>query len=49
MFKLIVREELDMASADRSTLFINATVLDGLEHMAPQPDMAVAVERGTIT
>ena len=49
MFKLIVREELDMASADRSTLFINATVLDGSEHMEPQPDMAVAVERGLIT
>ena len=49
MFKLIVREELDMASADRSTLFINATVLDGSEHMEPQPDMAVAVERGVIT
>ena len=32
MFKLIVREELDMASADRSTLFINATILDGSEH-----------------
>ena len=46
---LIVREELDMASADRSTLFINATVLDGSEHMEPQPDMAVAVERGLIT
>ena len=38
-----------MASADRSTLFINATVLDGSEHMEPQPDMAVAVERGVIT
>ena len=38
-----------MASADRSTLFINATVLDGSEHMEPQPDMAVAVERGLIT
>ena len=49
MFKLIVREELDMASADRSTLFINATVLDGSEHMEPQPDMAVVVERGVIT
>ena len=49
MFKLIVREELDMASADRSTLFINATVLDGSEHMEPQPNMAVAVERGAIT
>lgn len=49
MFKLIVREELDMASADRSTLFINATILDGSEHMEPQPDMAVAVERGVIT
>ena len=49
MFKLIVREELDMASADRPTLFINATVLDGSEHMEPQPDMAVAVERGIIT
>ena len=49
MFKLIVREELDMASADRSTLFINATVLDGSEHMEPQPDMAVTVERGVIT
>lgn len=49
MFKLLVREELDMASADRSTLFINATVLDGSEHMEPQPDMAVAVERGVIT
>lgn len=35
MFKLIVREELDMASADRSTLFINATILDGSEHMEP--------------
>lgn len=49
MFKLIVREELDMASADRPTLFINATVLDGSEHMEPQSDMAVAVERGIIT
>ena len=49
MFKLIVREELDMATADRPTLFINATVLDGSEHMEPQPDMAVAVERGAIT
>ena len=49
MFKLIVSEELDMASADRSTLFINATVLDGSEHMEPQPDMAVTVERGLIT
>ena len=49
MFKLIVREELDMATADRPTLFINATVLDGSEHMEPQPDMAVAVERGVIT
>ena len=38
-----------MASADRSTLFINATVLDGSEHMEPQPDMAVTVERGVIT
>ena len=38
-----------MASADRPTLFINATVLDGSEHMEPQPDMAVAVERGLIT
>ena len=38
-----------MASADRSTLFINATVLDGSEHMELQPDMAVAVERGLIT
>lgn len=38
-----------MASADRPTLFINATVLDGSEHMEPQPDMAVAVERGVIT
>ena len=38
-----------MASADRSTLFINATVLDGSEHMEPQPDMAVVVERGLIT
>lgn len=38
-----------MASADRPTLFINATVLDGSEHMEPQPDMAVAVERGAIT
>jgi len=38
-----------MASADRSTLFINATVLDGSEHMEPQPDMAVVVERGVIT
>ena len=46
---LIVREELDMATADRPTLFINATVLDGSEHMEPQPDMAVAVERGVIT
>ena len=43
MFKLFVREELDMASADRSTLFINAIILDGSEHMEPQPDMAVAV------
>lgn len=49
MFMLIVREELDMASADRSTLFINATILDGSEHMEPQPDMAVTVERGVIT
>lgn len=49
MFMLIVREELDMASADRSTLFINATILDGSGHMEPQPDMAVAVERGIIT
>ena len=49
MSKLIVREELDMASADRSTLFINATILDGSEHMEPQPDMAVTVERGVIT
>ena len=49
MFKLIVREELDMATTDRPTLFINATVLDGSEHMEPQPDMAVAVERGIIT
>ena len=38
-----------MASADRSTLFINATVLDGSEHMESQPDMAVTVERGVIT
>ena len=38
-----------MTSADRSTLFINATILDGSEHMEPQPDMAVAVERGVIT
>lgn len=38
-----------MASADRSTLFINSTVLDGSEHMEPQPDMAVTVERGVIT
>ena len=38
-----------MASADRSTLFINATILDGSEHMEPQPDMAVVVERGVIT
>ncbi len=38
-----------MASADRPTLFINATVFDGSEHMEPQPDMAVAVERGVIT
>lgn len=38
-----------MASADRSTLFINATILDGSEHMEPQPDMAVTVERGVIT
>ena len=49
MFMLIVRKELDMASADRPTLFINATVLDGSEHMEPQPDMAVTVERGVIT
>ena len=49
MFKLIVREELDMATTDRPTLFINATILDGSEHMEPQPDMAVAVERGVIT
>ena len=49
MFKFSEGEELDMASADRSTLFINATVLDGSEHMEPQPDMAVAVERGLIT
>ena len=49
MFKLIVREELDMGSADRSTLFINASILDGSEHMEPQPDMAVTVERGVIT
>ena len=49
MFKLIVREELDMASDDRSTLFITATILDGSEHMAPQPGMAVTVERGVIT
>ena len=49
MFKFSEGEELDMASADRSTLFINATVLDGSEHMEPQPDMAVAVERGVIT
>lgn len=38
-----------MATADRPMLFINATVLDGSEHMEPQPDMAVAVERGVIT
>lgn len=38
-----------MATTDHPTLFINATVLDGLEHMEPQPDMAVAVERGAIT
>ena len=38
-----------MATADRPTLFINATVLDGSEHMEPQPDMAVTVERGVIT
>lgn len=38
-----------MASADRPTLFINATILDGSEHMEPQPDMAVTVERGVIT
>lgn len=38
-----------MAFADRPTLFINATVLDGSEHMEPQPDMAVTVERGIIT
>lgn len=38
-----------MASADRPALFINATVLDGSEHMEPQPDMAVVVERGIIT
>ena len=49
MFKFSEGEELDMASADRSTLFINATILDGSEHMEPQPDMAVAVERGVIT
>ena len=49
MFKFSEGEELDMASADRSTLFINATVLDGSEHMEPQPDMAVVVERGVIT
>ena len=49
MFKFSEGEELDMASADRSTLFINATVLDGSKHMEPQPDMAVAVERGVIT
>lgn len=49
MFMLIEGEEPDMASADRPTLFINATVLDGSEHMEPQPDMAVAVERGAIT
>ena len=49
MFKFSEGEELDMASADRSTLFINATVLDGSEDMEPQPDMAVTVERGVIT
>ncbi len=38
-----------MPSADRSTLFINATILDGSEYMEPQPDMAVTVERGVIT
>ena len=43
MFMLIEGEESDMASADRSTLFINATILDGSEHMEPQPDMAVAL------
>ena len=49
MFMLIEGEEPDMATADRPKLFINATVLDGSEHMEPQPDMAVAVERGVIT
>lgn len=38
-----------MATADRPTLFINATILDGSEHMEPQSDMAVSVERGVIT
>ena len=38
-----------MASSSRPTMFINATVLDGSEHMVPQPNMAVIVERGVIT
>lgn len=38
-----------MASSTRPVLFINATVLDGSAHMKPQPNMAVAVERGVIT
>ena len=38
-----------MASSERPVLFINATVLDGTEHMEPRRDCAVAVEHGVIT
>ena len=37
-----------MARRDRTTTFLNATVLDGTEHMQPQPGMAVTVEDGYI-
>ena len=38
-----------MSSSSRSYAFINATVLDGTEHMEPQRDMAVTVEDGVIS
>ncbi len=38
-----------MVSASRPVMFINATVLDGSEHMEPQRNRAVVVEQGVIT
>ncbi len=37
-----------MARRTRTTTFLNATVLDGTEHMQPQAGMAVTVEDGRI-